>query len=401
MFHKGEIEDLRRNLAVAQARVADLEAAGRDHARRDERTGLLLLDAFHEIAGKALQAARRMGEPAALLLLDIDGFRHLNTESGASVASLALRHVAGIIRTSGRSNDLIARSSADEIAIYLPLATLEGAMAAAERFVTAVESSPPTPAGPLTISAGVAVHTTGATTIEALMATAAESLADARAAGGARASAAGCAAAPVLGNPRQRDAIDALAVALLERDRYTGEHSESVVELARTVARALGLKASEIERIAAAALLHDIGKVAMPDSILNKPSALDEAEWAVMREHPLVGERILRAIPGMAAVATIVRHEHERFDGTGYPDGLKGQDIPIGSRIILACDTFHAMTSDRPYRAAMTESQAIREISTCAGTQFDPEVTEVLIGHLYGRPDASAPAVTDGRGARA
>jgi len=401
MFQQGEIEDLRRNLAIAQARVASLEAERRDHARRDERTGLLRLDAFYEIASKALQAARRMGEPAALLLLDIDGFRTLNTERGAEVASLALHDVAETIMGSGRSNDLLARSSADEIAVYLPLAGLEGAMGAAQRFVAAVEAAPPSKAGPLTISAGVAVHTGGSSTIEGLMACAAVSLADARAAGGARASAAGCESAPDLGNPRQRDAIEALAVALLERDRYTGEHSESVVDLARSVARALGLNGSEIERIAAAALLHDIGKVAMPDSILHKPAGLTEAEWTIMREHPVVGERILRAIPGMGPVATIVRHEHERVDGTGYPDGLVGDEIPIGSRIILACDTFHAMTSDRPYRAAMSESQAIREISTCAGTQFDPQVTEMLIGHLYGRGDAVAPAPAKPRQAAA
>jgi HD-GYP domain-containing protein (c-di-GMP phosphodiesterase class II) len=149
------------------------------------------------------------------------------------------------------------------------------------------------------------------------------------------------------------------------------------------VASNLGLDAVEIERIAAAGLLHDIGKVAIPDRILHKPGGLDAEEWDLMREHPVIGERILRAIPGMGAVARIVRHEHERFDGTGYPDGLSGEDIPIGSRIILACDTYHAMTSDRPYRARLAHGEAIAELARCAGTQFDPRVTEALIGCLY------------------
>ena len=182
-----------------------------------------------------------------------------------------------------------------------------------------------------------------------------------------------------------RDAVAGLAEALLERDRYTGEHSESVVQLVATVAAGLGLDREEIERVRSAALLHDIGKVAIPDDILHKAGALNDGEWDIMREHPVIGERILRAIPGLGGVARIVRHEHERFDGSGYPDGLSGSEIPIGSRIILACDAYHAMTSDRPYRSAMPHSEAIAELAKHAGTQFDPDVTEQLIGCLWGR----------------
>ena len=182
----------------------------------------------------------------------------------------------------------------------------------------------------------------------------------------------------------QQEVIAGLAEALLERDRYTGEHSESVVQLVDSVARALGLKEAEAAHIRAAALLHDIGKVAIPDDVLNKNGPLDDDEWKIMRDHPVIGERILRAVPGMGAVARIVRHEHERWDGGGYPDGLTGESIPIGSRVILACDAYHAMTSDRPYRKAMPHAEAIRELSDCAGKQFDPEVTKMLIGKLYG-----------------
>jgi HD-GYP domain-containing protein (c-di-GMP phosphodiesterase class II) len=139
-----------------------------------------------------------------------------------------------------------------------------------------------------------------------------------------------------------------------------------------------------------AALLHDVGKVAIPDGVLNKPGPLDEGEWKVMREHPVIGERILRAIPGMGPIARIVRHEHERFDGSGYPDGIAGDQIPIGARIILACDAYHAMTSTRPYREAMTHGEAIRELVDGAGTQFDPAVTEMLIGCLYGQRQAGS-----------
>ena len=126
----------------------------------------------------------------------------------------------------------------------------------------------------------------------------------------------------------QAHVIEALATALVERDRYTGEHSAVVVDMAKTVAGALGLDEVEVERIGHAALLHDIGKVGMPDRILHKPGPLGREEWDVMREHPVIGERILSAIPGMGSVARIVRHEHERFDGSGYPDGLAGRRSP-------------------------------------------------------------------------
>jgi HD-GYP domain-containing protein (c-di-GMP phosphodiesterase class II) len=107
-----------------------------------------------------------------------------------------------------------------------------------------------------------------------------------------------------------------------------------------------------------------------------------------MREHPVIGERILRVLPGMGTVARIVRHEHERWDGRGYPDGLAGEEIPLGSRIIIAADTYHAITSDRPYRAARSHSEAVEELTRCAGSQFDPTVTAALIGHLYGQRQA-------------
>ncbi len=190
----------------------------------------------------------------------------------------------------------------------------------------------------------------------------------------------------------QRDAIEALAVALLERDRYTGEHSEAVIDMSGAVARNLGLNSVEVQRVKSAALLHDIGKVAIPDEILHKPGPLTDDEWKLMREHPVIGERILRVLPGLGTVARIVRHEHERWDGGGYPDGLIGDEIPLGSRIIIAADTYHAITSDRPYRAARSHSEAVEELTRCAGTQFDPSVTAALIGFLYGQRQAGAVA---------
>ena len=152
----------------------------------------------------------------------------------------------------------------------------------------------------------------------------------------------------------------------------------------------LGLSPSEQDTVRHGALLHDVGKLAIPNEILHKPGPLNESEWEVVRQHPLIGERILRAIHGMTRVATVVRHVQERWDGGGYPDGLAGTDIPIASRIILGCVAYHAMTSDRPNRPARTHTDAIAELSRVAGTQLDPEVTEALIGYLYGRRESPA-----------
>ncbi len=162
--------------------------------------------------------------------------------------------------------------------------------------------------------------------------------------------------------------VNALLAALDARDRYTGRHSKTVVELSEAARH-------EVER---AALLHDIGKVGIPDSILQKPAALDEAEWELMREHPAIGARIVASIPGLTHLAAAVRAEHERWDGAGDPEGLRGTEIPIASRIILACDAYHAMTSDRPYRAAMSEQDARSELARHAGSQFDPHVVAAL-----------------------
>jgi HD-GYP domain-containing protein (c-di-GMP phosphodiesterase class II) len=183
-------------------------------------------------------------------------------------------------------------------------------------------------------------------------------------------------------------AVQALAAAIEERDNYTNEHSEEVVHLARGVAMILGLATEQVERIAHAALLHDVGKLAVPDEILHKRGALTPAEWAVMAEHPVAGERILLRIPDLVAIAPVVRHEHEHWDGTGYPDRLRERKIPIGSRIILACDAYHAMLTDRPYRDALTPPEAKAELRRGAGRQFDPDVVDALLDLLGAdRPD--------------
>jgi diguanylate cyclase (GGDEF)-like protein len=380
VFLWGDNHELRRALGEANARVAGLEARLADRSRTDPRTGVLSLDAFRDEAQAVLTRTARAEQPAALALVDIDGFRSLNARHGPAGGDAALRAVAARLRALTRATDVLGRTGADELAVLMPGTPPAGAHACCERLIAALEEAAVPGAGFITVSAGVAGHLPG-TTVEHLLAAAAVGLEHARADGGARA-ATRPATTDVEHEMSHAHVIDALAAALAERDRYTGEHSATVVELAETVATALGLAQVEVERIGHAARLHDVGKVGVPDRILHKAAPLGGEEWELMREHPLIGERIVRAIPGMGCVARIVRHEHERFDGSGYPDGLAGSAIPIGSRIILACDAYHAMTSDRPYRGAMAHQEAIAELATCAGTQFDPKVVSALVSCL-------------------
>jgi two-component system cell cycle response regulator len=192
-----------------------------------------------------------------------------------------------------------------------------------------------------------------------------------------------------------RESHDALAVlinAQRERTPALGDHVDSVARLAEDVGQRLGLLPGEVAMLRRAAELHDIGKIAIPDSILLKRAPLTDEEWEFMHQHTVLGERILRSADSLAPVARIVRSTHERYDGRGYPDGLEGEEIPLASRIIFTCDAFHAMTSERPYAGSKTQDEAIAEMKRCRGAHFDPDVVSVLCDSLEGGHDTvSAP----------
>jgi HD-GYP domain-containing protein (c-di-GMP phosphodiesterase class II) len=171
----------------------------------------------------------------------------------------------------------------------------------------------------------------------------------------------------------------ALLSALAHRDPELSEHVDDVAELAAGVAASLGCDSREVEAIRIAAELHDIGKIAIPEAILDKPGPLTADEWTLMHQHTIAGERIILASPALSDVAPLVRSSHERWDGAGYPDRLAGKSIPLGARIITVCDSFHAMTSDRSYRKALSAEVALTELCACAGSQFDPAVVEAFL----------------------
>ena len=392
MFGNGEQQKrlLEQQLSDAHRRLAELERELGMRSGRDSLTGLPDLRRFHQRLVSEVDRSRRHGHPLSVAAIDIDGFSGLNVSHGLAVGDAILRAAGRVITELTRANDFVARSQGDEFVLLMTDTDSAGAKQCIDRILLELEATAAGPISCVSASAGVAAWQRPQTP-EQLLEVARRGIERARADGGGRAAVVTSGLEDVSPeDDTRRDAIVGLATTLLERDRYTGDHSEAVVKLTVRVAEALALNPDEVGRVETAALLHDVGKVGIPDSILHKDGPLDDNEWVLMKEHPVIGERILRAIPGLGGVARIVRHEHERWDGGGYPDGIAGDQIPIGSRIILTCDAYHAMTSDRPYRKAMSHEDALRELRKNAGTQFDPQVVEALMGCLYGDRTLSA-----------
>jgi HD domain-containing protein len=183
-------------------------------------------------------------------------------------------------------------------------------------------------------------------------------------------------------DPRQaarRAAVDIATATLSATSAATATHSDDVDVISEGIARRLGVSGQELEDVMMAARLHDIGKLGVPPSTIEKPGPLNRAEWEVIHRHTIIGEQILLAVPELRGAGRLVRYSHERWDGSGYPDGLAGEQIPLGSRIVFCADAFHAIRSDRPYRAGRSAVEALAEIRACAGTQFDPTVVEALM----------------------
>ncbi|MEA2495098.1 MAG: hypothetical protein QOJ29_3009 [Thermoleophilaceae bacterium] len=380
-----EKDEMQQRLAAACREIASLQAQLQSHVGRDPLSGLLELTPFMNSLGQEIGRAGRYGRAVAVVRVDIDNFEAVNIQHGREVGDRVLAAAARAIVGQTRAQDIVCRVAGDQFALLLPETDAAGGAICAERILGVLERLTAEGVEGLRASAGVAPFERGQNG-ERLLAAAGAALRQAQEDGGGRValSGAGGTADYVRG-----DAALALMAALSERDAWTAAHSRAVGSLAATLAQKLGLS-SEADTIRTAALLHDIGKVGIPDVILNKPMPLDDAEWSLMAEVPLAGERILRSVPGMGAAARLVRHVHEHYDGSGHPDGLAGDQIPLGSRVIAPCDAYHAMTSPRPWRQALSHEEAIHELLEGAHSQFDPDVVEVLIGHVNGLRQASA-----------
>jgi two-component system cell cycle response regulator len=301
------------------------------------------------------------GDPRTLVFFDLNGFKHYNDSFGHNAGDVLLARLGRRLGQAVAGSGNAYRLGGDEFC-----AVLDGTFDRDDPQVTAAVSALLESGEGFVVDAsyGIVVLPDDADT-----ATLALQLADERmyADKGARR------------NSPKRQARNLLLQILAEREPDLRRHMDEVATLATAVAREMGLEPEAVDEIARAAELHDIGKIAVPDAILDKAGSLDELEWELMRQHTIVGERILAAAPALKPVARLVRASHERWDGTGYPDRLAGDAIPLGARIVAVCDSFDAMTSDRAYRGAMHPDAAYAELRRCAGSQFDPAVVGAFI----------------------
>jgi diguanylate cyclase (GGDEF)-like protein len=368
-------------LATAACRNAEAYEHVQHVARTDALTGVLNHGAMQLRIREEIARARRDGHPLGAVILDLDDFKGVNDTHGHAAGDELLRTVARALQGELRPYDQVARYGGDEFVLLLPGSDEAMTAAVAERCRDAIGGK---------CSIGVAAWHDGLDA-DGLLEQADRALMLAKRTGKGRVAVANpevekelALLASRAGSPA---AVQALAAAIEERDHYTHEHSQQLVHLARGVSMMLGLANDHVERIAHAALLHDVGKLAMPEELLEKNGPLTRDEWEVMSEHPIVGERILARTKELAVLAPIVRHEHEYWNGTGYPDGLESTRIPVGSRVILACHAYVAMTTHRPYRPALTPSEATNELRSGAGAKYDPEVVDALLDLLGDPPE--------------
>jgi two-component system, cell cycle response regulator len=343
----------------------------RTQAVTDSLTGLRNRRGLMEDLATGVKSATQ-DEPLTLALFDLDGFKSYNDTFGHPAGDQLLVRLTRKLAAAVADHGTAYRMGGDEFC-----AVIWGPAIDAERVVTAARVSLAERGEHFAVSACC-----GSALIpgEAADEDAALKLADLGmyAAKDRRTSSARC------------QSRDVLLKALHERQPELDHHGQVVTELAVAVSQLAGIHGEQLDEVARAAELHDIGKIAIPAAILDKPGPLNEEEWEFMRRHAALGERILNVAPALRPIAKLVRASHERWDGNGYPDGLRGTEIPIGARIIFACDAFDAMTAERPYRAGMTPQEAVAELRHGAGSQFDPRFVELLCQVLETRDPASA-----------
>ncbi len=335
------------------------------------------------------QAGRRV----ALLMVDLDEFKEINDHFGHLVGDQVLRRVARVLESAVRQEDVVCRYGGDEFVVVLPDTERELARQVAERLRAALEGTQwrdLLEAGwRVTASVGVATAEGGARLLEELVGEADAGLYLAKAQGRNRVIQAGFvpeegASEGLRQVVREADlqVIRLLARVSDLRDRYTGEHGEETLSLAWRLAGQMGLSPRDREALEVGCLPHDIGKVGVPDQVLHKPGPLSPQERSIMEEHPLLGARILEEAVHRKGSLEAVLYHHERWDGKGYPEGLRGEEIPLIARIVAVLDAFQAMTSDRPYRGRRSVREAVSELRRGAGTQFDPRVVELFARSL-------------------
>jgi diguanylate cyclase (GGDEF)-like protein len=382
--HTEELQRANQELEERHRQLTD----ARTQAATDPLTGLGNHRAFHKRIRDEIAGAEDTGVGVGLILFDIDNFKGFNDSLGHLAGDEILRSLAVALRGAIKREDAY-RYGGDEFAVLMPAADLKGSVRAAERLRLAVEKMSTGDGQKLTVSLGVASFPDMAASAEELIYRADMAMYWAKSTGKNRVgdwdgllSRRTDGSMPAdLGNRdgKVRDAVVSLVSALAAKDPVTRDHTERCSWYTAELAAELGLDEEEASVVRLASLLHDIGKLVVPVEVLCKPGPLTDEEWVQMRQHPTTALHILGPIDATENAVPAILHHHEHFDGSGYPGGLAGDDIPMASRILLVADAFDAMTTDRPYRKAMPIEAAIEELKRHRGAQFDPEVVDAFL----------------------
>jgi diguanylate cyclase (GGDEF)-like protein/putative nucleotidyltransferase with HDIG domain len=374
-------------LTYLRGRVEKLLSRLTDAARTDPLTGLPNRVALHEVLENELERAKPESRPVSLVMLDLDRFKRVNESLGLSAGDRTLRRVSSLLDDAGRRIDFVSKSGGEEFAIVLPETTQHQAFLFAEELLDKIRATTAGPGINLSASAGVAVFPDHGADMATLTAAADRALHAAKALGRDRAVIYSPEVTNVLGAVTGRRNVEtqahlatvlSLAEALDQRDSGTAKHSQTVGLLCEMMARELGFDEDRVDRLRLAGILHDIGKIGVPDSILCKPGPLTSEEMDQMKRHPELGARMLSSSELDDVRGWILAH-HERPDGTGYPKGLTASEIPVEAAIVAVGDAYEAMTSDRVYRMAIGTEKAREELLRWSGKQFDPEVVEAFL----------------------
>jgi len=390
-----------RRLARAFNEAAGAFLQTEARATHDRLTGVANRETLLTTLVGEVERATRHHKWLSVAFIDIDRFKPINDTFGHNSGDAVLRQIAGLIADNVRASDLFGRYGGEEFMLILPETAPDEAAVLAEKLRTLVEQQPMLIAGKqtlqVTISAGVAGQVGSQLQVDALVDQADAAMYAAKSLGRNRIyvyrhvdenapvrrapiSHEHREAATAIGRWASDTATEALASVLAPQPHHRGRPSDMIASLATGMALQLGLPNEEIERIRIASLLHDLGKLAVPSEILDKPSPLDDGEWRAIGEHPRIGQVILEQASSLREAIPVVLHHHERYNGGGYPHGLRGNEIPLGARIVAVADAYHAMVHDRPYKSAQSHDQALAELRSHAGTQFDPDVVDLFCG---------------------
>lgn len=336
----------------------------------------------------------RDGEEFSLLFIDIDHFKKVNDHLGHMEGDRILASVGKLIQENLREQDILARYGGEEFVVLLPDCPVDQSEFIANRIRASIASYPLTNGLlPVTVSVGSATFPLNGSNAKSLLFSADTAMYSAKAQGrnkvvlsskeGTMVDEEQSSEEEIVDGLHVKEMIYAFAAAMDAKDVYTQKHSETVSRYSGAVAARMGLTEVEIKRIAMAGLLHDVGKIGVPDHILNKPSKLTDEEFEIVKQHPTLGKNILEHISSINDILDYVEYHQERYDGKGYPKGIEKDHIPLGARIVAVADAFHAMTSSRPYRKTpLTLEGAIEELQKNSGTQFDPKVVSVFLEML-------------------